>query len=133
MKYLIDTDIASYYLRGKFNISKVFERKGISNIRISRVSVAELEVLAFKNPNSKINLTSIDFLSQNLGIIEIDKLTWRNFSKMKADILTCGKTKGDIDILIASIAKQYNMIIVTNNTSHYEGLVKVENWVEDNK
>lgn len=132
MKYLIDTDIASYYLRGRYNLLDIFERKGIQNIRLSRITVAELEVLAYKNPQAKINLSSIQSFSQNLGILEVDKETWRIYSKMKADYEKRGEPKGDMDFLIASVAKQHNMIVVTRNTSHFEGLVKVENWL-DNK
>ena len=58
MKYLVDTDIASYFLRGKYNLLNIFIQKGISDIRISAVSVAELEVLVHKNPASKINFSS---------------------------------------------------------------------------
>ncbi|MEK6775566.1 MAG: PIN domain-containing protein [bacterium] len=129
MKYLIDTDIASYYLRGKNNLLEVFYKKGVDNIRLSIVTVAELEVLAYKNPHSKINISSITFLSESLGIIEIDRNTWRLFSEMKATALFSGRVIGDFDILMAAIAKCHELILVTNNVSHYEGLITVENWV----
>jgi len=35
-----------------------------------------------------------------------------------------------MDLLIASLAKQYELILVTNNTSHFGDLVRVENWIE---
>lgn len=128
MRYLIDTDISSYYLRGKFNLSDVFEGKGFQNIRLSIVTVAELEVLAHRNPESKINLSSIHFFSEKIGVLDVDRETWRVFSLMKAESMKRGLVKGDFDILIASVCKRYGMIIVTNNTAHYEGLVDVENW-----
>lgn len=131
MKYLIDTDILSYYLRGKYNLVDVFGNKGFQNIRTSRVTIAELEVLAYKNPKSKVNLSSIQLLSQVVRILEVDRETWRIFSMTKAEISSKGVTRGDIDILIASTAKQYKMILVTNNTKHYDGLVVAENWLED--
>lgn len=133
MKYLIDTDIASYYLRGKFNLFNIFETKGIQNIRLSRVNVAELAVVAYKKPQSKLNFSSIYSFSQNLGVLEVDIETWRIYSKMKADYEKRGEPKGDMDFLIASVAKQHNMILVTNNTSHYEDLVKLENWIDNNE
>ncbi len=133
MKYLIDTDIASYYLRGKYNLSDIFGRKCFQNIRLSRITVAELEVLAYRNPQSKINLSSVQSFSQNLGILEVDKETWRIFSMTKAETLNRGMKKGDFDILIASIANQYKMILVTNNIPHFNGLSKVENWVDNNE
>jgi tRNA(fMet)-specific endonuclease VapC len=133
MKYLIDTDIASYYLRGKYNLISVFEKKDVQNIRLSRITVAELEVLAYKNPTSQINLSAINAFAQGLGILEVDNETWQIYSKIKAKTLKQGKKRGDIDILIASIAKQYDMTVVTNNISHYEDLAMVENWIVNNK
>lgn len=130
MRYLIDTDIASYYLRGKYNLSETFDNKGIGNIRLSIVTVAELEVLAFKNPQSKINLSSIAYLSQNIGVIPLDGGTWRLFSEIKAAALSSGKVTGDFDILIAATAKRHGLAVVTNNISHYYSLpIPVENWV----
>ena len=130
MRYLIDTDIASYYLRGKFNLSDVFDNKGVDQIRLSVVSLSELEVLAFRNPQSKINLSSIALFAQKLGILNLDIRTWRMFSEMKASLLSVGKVRGDFDILIATIARRHGLIMVTNNVAHYDGLsVPVENWV----
>jgi tRNA(fMet)-specific endonuclease VapC len=128
MKYLIDTDISSYFLRGKYNLFDVFEEKGLQNISLSRISIAELEVLAHRNPQSKINLSTIVSFSENLGVTEADKGTWKLFSILKADLLNKGSKRGDFDILNASIARQHNMIVVTNNVSHYEDIVHVENW-----
>jgi tRNA(fMet)-specific endonuclease VapC len=129
MKYLLDTDIASYYLRGKNNLLAIFQEKGFQNIRISRVTVAELEVLAHRNPSSKINFSSIDKFAKQVGVLEVDSNIWKGFSKLKADVLNRGIAKGDIDILIASIANQNGMIVVTNNTSHFSDLSQVENWI----
>jgi len=129
MTYLIDTDIASYYLRGKYNLIDVFEKKGYQNSRLSRITVAELEVLAYRNPASRINISAIKSFSHHIGILDIDEETWRIFSVTKASILKHGMKRGDLDILNASVAIQYEMIVVTNNISHYENLVKVENWL----
>lgn len=132
MKYLVDTDITSYYLRGRYDLFSIFEQKGIQNIRLSRITVAELEVLGHRNPNSKINLSSVRLLSQKLGILEVDVEAWQVFSLLKSETLTAGNPKGDIDILQAATAKRYGLIVVTNNTSHFEGLVTVENWLTSN-
>ncbi len=129
MKYLIDTDISSYFMRGKYNLINIFIQKGIPDIWISAVSVAELEVLAYKNPASKINFSSIAVLSQKLGILNVDNKTWKIFSKLKADTLKAGTQRGDFDLLIASVALQHSLILVTNNVSHYKDLVAVENWI----
>lgn len=130
MKYLIDTDITSYYLRGKYNLDEIFHRKGIHLLRISIITVAELEVLALKNPQSKINLSTIEAFSGMLGIVDANKETWELFSKMKAQTLSKGMSRGDFDILNAAIARQHKLILVTRNVTHYKDLVEVENWIE---
>jgi len=128
MKYLIDTDIASYYLRGKYNLNKVFEEKLIVNLTLSIITVAELEVLAHKNPQSKINLLTITQLADLLGIINLNHETWQIFSATKAKTLSIGKPKGDFDLLQASIAKQNNLILVTHNLDHYKDIIDCEDW-----
>jgi len=128
MKYLIDTDIASYFLRGKYNLIKTFEKKDSSNLRLSIITIAQLEVLAYRNPYSKINLATIGNLVQRMGVLDIDRQTWKIFSQTKAETLKTGKTRGDLDILQASIAKQHDLIVVTHNTSHYQDIVGWEDW-----
>ncbi len=128
MKYLIDTDIASYYLRGKYDLDKILEAKQIGSSTLSIITVAELEVLAHKNPQSKINLLTITQLADLLGILSLDHETWHIFSATKAKTLSIGKPKGDFDLLQASIAKQNNLILVTHNLDHYKDIIDCEDW-----
>src|SRR3989338_9526466 len=111
MKYLVDTDIASYFLRGKYNLLNIFIQKGISDIRISAVSVAELEVLVHKNPASKINFSSIAILSQKLGILNVDNKTWKLFSKLKADTLKSGTQRGDFRVSAFSLENSFQVLL----------------------
>jgi tRNA(fMet)-specific endonuclease VapC len=130
MKYLIDTDIASYYLRGKYNLNKIFETKKLTDLKLSVITVAQMEVVAYKNPHSKINLTTISDLANWLGVLDADRNTWEIYAKTKAEIEKRGKPKGDFDILQASIAKQHGLIVVTHNSKHYKDIVECEDWTE---
>jgi predicted nucleic acid-binding protein len=130
MKYLIDTDIASYFLRGRHNLDETFRKKGLENLATSVVTLGELKVLAYKNPQSSINLSSISYFSKSIVILDLDPETWDIFAKVKAVLLQQGKKRGDFDILNASLAKQHGLVIVTNNVNHYSDLGQVENWVE---
>ncbi len=132
MKYLLDTDITSYFLRGKYNLLETFTQKGLDNIRLSIVTVAEMEVLAFKNPSSKINLLNIKQISNEFGVLNDDREIWRIFSETKADLEKSGKGRSNLDILQASIARRHNMILITNNTRHFDDIIEVENWREIN-
>ncbi len=130
MKYLIDTDISSYFLRGKYNLDRVFEQKGFQNLRISIVTVAELKVLVYRSAHSLINEYTINEFAQRVGILEVDQNTWEMYSMLKSETLNLGKKRGDLDILNASIARQHKLVMVTNNTRHYEDLVPVQNWID---
>jgi len=130
MKYLVDTDIASYYLRGLHSLDRVFREKGHHNLTLSIVTVAQMRVLAHRNPLSKVNLTSVNDLVRRFGVLEINQETWETFSKIKAETMQRGETRGDLDILQASIAKRHNLIVVTHNVRHFEGIAVWEDWVE---
>ncbi len=43
-----------------------------------------------------------------------------------------GQIIGDMDLLIASVAVSRSLIVVTNNTRHFDRIpeLKVENWLE---
>ena len=53
MKYLIDTNICIYYLKGKFNLQNKFNKIGKEHCYISEITVAELKYGAenSENPN----------------------------------------------------------------------------------
>jgi predicted nucleic acid-binding protein len=129
--YLIDTDISSYFLRGKYNLNSVFVKKGIERIRVSVLTIAELKVLANKNTQSIINLQRINEFAAKVGVLDLDEKVWEVFSKLKAEALLKGKVVGDFDILNASIAKRFDCIMVTNNVSHYSQFIQIENWINE--
>jgi len=137
MRYLLDTDIASDYLRGKYNLQDKFIEKGIDTIRLSSVTLAEMRVVAHRTPASKLNFHSIREMARKYGVISPDEETWAVYSEIKADLhdrldrkeIEGEKKPGDLDILIASIAKQYNLVVVTANREHFENISdKFENW-----
>ncbi len=43
MKYLLDTNICIYYLKGIHSVDKKIKKIGISNCSISEITVAELK------------------------------------------------------------------------------------------
>jgi hydroxyacyl-ACP dehydratase HTD2-like protein with hotdog domain len=63
-------------LRGKYNLDKIFVQKGFQNIKLSQITVAERRTLAYKNPQSSINLAAIVELSRNFDVLTIDENTW---------------------------------------------------------
>lgn len=69
--YLLDTDICSYFLRGRYGLDAKFERAGIARLHVSRITIAELLVLAHKNPEGRINQEKIEELARTLVFVEL--------------------------------------------------------------
>jgi tRNA(fMet)-specific endonuclease VapC len=56
--------------------------------------------------------------------------TLKKFGQLKAQLRKAGTPVADFDLLIASVAIAKNLILVTNNTRHYQRIsgLNLENW-----
>ncbi len=133
MIYCLDTDILIEYFRGNEAIKSRIENLGEDNtIGITWLSVYEF----FKGIFVSGKFEEEKFLQ---GLVETAMVMEETYESAKiggeiyASLKKVGNLINDADILIASIVKSYNAILVTNNEEHFsriEGL-KVENWLED--
>lgn len=128
---LIDTDILSYYFRGDKNVVENFENylDTYELIEISLITYYEIiSGLAAKNAFKQLKVFEA-FVSDNLVI----PLT-ENSCKVSGEIYSVLKHKGeivdDIDLLIAGVAIENEMVLVTNNEKHFQRIpnLKIENW-----
>lgn len=128
---LVDTDILSYYFKGD---SKVIERfrqylKEFDLINISIITYYEiLGGLKFKRAEKQINEFE-DFITNN-NIIHISEDSAKISGDIYASLRQRGITIGTSDILIAGIAMENGLTLVTNNEKHYELIqgLAIENW-----
>ena len=128
---LIDTDILSYYFKGDKQVCKHFESylKEWEIIEISIVTFYEIESgLRAKNAQKQLEQFE-QFTTDNL-VIPVTEKSASISAKLYAQLKQKGTMIDDIDLLIAGIAIENDMVLVTNNQKHFcriEGL-KVENW-----
>jgi len=49
---------------------------------------------------------------------------------LKADLERKGTRLDDVDLMIASTAIAFNLVLITNNTSHMQRIpgIEIENW-----
>ena len=133
-KYLLDTNICVFLLRGKYNVDKKINSKGWNNCCISEITVAELKYEAelgsrtsYRNSKKALD----DFLAQIEIIPIID--TFDLFAEEKTR-LRLAETPADdnLDLLIGCTAVHYNMILVTENIKDFRNIngIKLENWIK---
>ena len=131
MKYLLDTDIIIFWLKGDKAVERKILSVGLTNISLSTISKAELYFGAYISLNIEANLNNVHKLSQTVVLINFDDAASRYFGKIKANLKRSGNLLPDVDIMIASIALTNELTLVTNNLKHFTRVENssIENWV----
>jgi len=131
-KYLLDTDISVFYLRGKYNINKKLkEIIGYDNCFISEITLAELKYGAELSERVDDNLHFVNEFANKIGILPIFN-SLDLYAKEKARLRKTGNIIDDFDLLIGCSAIKNGLILVTNNENHFERIknIKIENWIK---
>ena len=132
MKYLLDTNICIYLLKGKFDIHKKIEAVGVNNCFISEITIAELKFGAENSEQKITNRKNNRSLQEKFKILPIYPAL-DVYAIEKAALREKGFIKDDFDLLIGAKAIYYNLILVTRNIKDFNKLnnIQIENWVED--
>ena len=129
-KYLLDTNICVFFLRGKKSIVEQIISNGIENCFISEITVAELLYgVECDEYNSQENRKKIDEFIDILTVIPITNVLLE-YARQKAFLRKTGYLIDDMDLFIGATAIANSMILVTDNEKHLNRLsdVKIENW-----
>lgn len=131
MKYLLDTNICIYWLKGNEHIEQKILSAGIDNISISFVTVSELYYGAYKSQRVDENIAMIRKIVDYLNVIESDEAISEEFGNLKASLENAGLIVDDADIFIAACARVHGLTVVTNNTKHFRRIkgLKLDNWM----
>jgi len=129
-KFIIDTDICIYWLKGNENIERNIIKNGFENVFITVITECELFYGAFKSAKKEKNLTIIEELKKKIRILHTKEGIPYTYGKIKSDLEAKGQTLDDADLLIASITLSNNATLVTNNMGHFKRIrgLKLEDW-----
>lgn len=117
-KFLLDTNICVFIIRGMHNLVKKLETVGIENCCISEITLLEL-LYGAECSNSPGNIHHvIREFSKRIEIIPISGSLFE-FARQKAALRKKGMPIDDFDLLIASCAIVNNLIVVTDNLKHF--------------
>jgi tRNA(fMet)-specific endonuclease VapC len=129
VKYLLDTDTLIFWLKGNQNIERKALEIGLEHLGYSIISKAELFYGAYNSQNIQRNLENLNKLDQALELVYLEETAAEWFGKLKAELKQQGNIIMDADLLIASIAIANDLVLVTNNTRHFQRLamLKIDN------
>lgn len=128
---LIDTDILSYFFKGNSMVLRHFQSylEIFNSVEISIITYYEIT----SGLLAKKAIRQLQVFEQFADENRIIPLTEKS-SKISAELYASLREKGnpvdDIDLLIAGVAIENEMILVTNNEKHFGRIpnLKIENW-----
>lgn len=138
-KCLIDTDIFSEIRKGKNPsvIRQALAYKAIfKQYTISVITVSEI-IKGWKKVNREDRVQEFVKDLEEIEVLSLDIKAAKLSGLIHADLETRGQSIGLADILIASIAISNYLILVTNNTKHYQRIkllgypLFINNWRQD--
>jgi tRNA(fMet)-specific endonuclease VapC len=135
MKYLLDTNIVSYFLR---DASPALTQRILDStpdtLAISIISAGELRYGLSKLSPSKraTELTHhLNALLTAINVLPLPSNAAQHYGSTRAQLEISGTPIGGNDLWIASHALAQNMTLVTNNIREFERVpgLRVENWI----
>ena len=130
-KYLFDTNICIYYIKGKFGLNEKFRTVKKENRFISEITLAELKFGVQNSEFHEKNQVALENFLTGIQIIPIFN-SLDLYAEEKARLRKKGELIDDFDLLIGVSSIANSMILVTNNESHFRRIknIKIENWTK---
>ncbi len=127
--YLVDTNILSFLIRGNINIETKFAKHS-NEIFLSCICEIGSFVGAKRIKSLKL-INDYELIYETFPVLSFGSKESRLFSNIKVDLLNSGIIIEDFDIMIAVQALANDLILVTNNTKHFERIkgLKTEDWI----
>lgn len=129
--FLLDTNVCIHLLNGRFtSIQDKFKEIAPSQIALCSVVKAELIFGARYSSKVEANLQLLNRFYAPLNSLPFDDRAAEEYGVIRADLTRQGKIIGPNDLLIASIAKAFDVTLVTNNTKDFSRItgLRLVDW-----
>ena len=130
--YFLDTNTCVYFLNGKYeSVREKIIKTPPNEVAIPIIVKAELILGAYKSKKKKENLEKVELFLAPFEIIPfIDAMSYV-YADIRSNSEKSGKIIGPNDLLIASIVKFHEGILISNNILEFKRIIglNIENWV----
>jgi tRNA(fMet)-specific endonuclease VapC len=128
--YLIDTNICVAFLKGNTEVINQFQLKH-QDCYISTLVFAELYKGVYCSSRFNENIIALDRFANSLSKVDYDQSAALEFGKIQSELRRKGRPTGELDALIASVARSRQDVLVTNNTRHFINIdgLQLEDWL----
>ena len=133
IRYLLDTNIVSYFVKGVSAglVQRMRIGLDVQDIAISAITRAELRYGVEMMDKFDKRRKRVDLLLKELSALPWSVEAADEFGRLKAYLRRNGTPVGEFDTQIAAHALADKLILVTHNIRHFEKVpdLKLEDWM----
>lgn len=126
MVYLVETDWAVYYLRGRENVVRKFHELREYGMGLSVISLAELYTGVYYSSEPLKAKESLDNFLSFVTVLGINDGICSIFGRENARLRKEGLIIDDFDLLIGATCVYYGLKLLTNNRRHFDRIKGIE-------
>lgn len=130
MRFLLDTDSCSAHMRRPGRLAHRFIQYA-GQLAIPTLVLAELYAGAHKHPQTARLVSLIRDLLQDVAVLDFDSVSAEQFGTIRGGLLRQGIVVATADLMIASVAIQHRLTLVTHNTADYRHVpgLNIADWL----
>ncbi len=131
MKVVLDTNTCIYALKHQGRVTERLREHSPEDIAVAIVTVAELWFGARKSVRPQATRREIDAFLAPLEILPFDRAAAEAYAEIRLTLERSGRPIGERDLLIASIARACQLVVVTHNVSEFGRVpgLRIEDWL----
>ena len=132
MRWLLDTNIISYWMRGHEGILRALKQRHPGDLAVSSITVAEIRYGIEKSPHRQSErLRKLGLILAQIQQLPFDGTAAAEYGVIRAALEQRGTPIGERDTQIAAIAAAHNLTIVTHNVREFARIpgIPVEDWI----
>jgi tRNA(fMet)-specific endonuclease VapC len=128
--YCLDTNILIAVFRGDKELSsKIEAMRGMSDVFVTPITLCELYKGAYAYYDTERIIRNIEDFISSFEVLDFNQNACKEFGKLYSKLKNSGGMIPETDIMIASIAKENDLTLITRDKNHFEKTgVKVEEW-----
>jgi tRNA(fMet)-specific endonuclease VapC len=132
VRYLLDTNMASYVIKGNFpRVRERLVKLPMAEVGISVITEAELRFGVARKPGAARLEAAVEEFLLRVEILPWDSAAAKSYAAIRATLERAGEPMGNLDIMIAAQALAAQAILVTHDrVFHRVKRLKLEDWTK---
>lgn len=130
MAYLLDTNTASFVIKGNFpQVHRRLLKVSITDVSVSVITEAELRFGVAKKPEAVRLNEAIESFLVHVNVLPWDSGAAKQYAQLRSVLERAGEPVGNLDMMIAAHALSIGSVLVTSDhvfrrVKH----LKIEDW-----